>query len=110
MSRDNNSLGKFELSGIPPAPRGTPQIGVTFDVDANGILNVCAEDIVNKNSKSITITNDRARSRDDVERMVKEANVSLSYLFFFSSLFFFVFLFLAFLSFTLVCQDTNDQM
>merc|ERR1712107_398441 len=74
MTKDNNSLGKFELSGIPPAPRGVPQIEVTFDIDANGILNVSAEDKSTSKKNSITITNDKGRlSKDDVERMVAEA-------------------------------------
>ncbi|XP_014480224.1 PREDICTED: heat shock 70 kDa protein cognate 4-like [Dinoponera quadriceps] len=74
MTKDNNLLGKFELFGIPPAPRGLPQIEVTFDVDANGILNVSAvEKSTNKENK-ITITNDKGRlSREDIERMVNEA-------------------------------------
>jgi len=74
MTRDNNLLGKFELSGIPPAPRGVPQIEVTFDIDANGILNVSAEDKTTGNKNKITITNDKGRlSKDQIERMVKEA-------------------------------------
>jgi len=74
MTRDNNILGKFELSGIPPAPRGVPQIEVTFDIDANGILNVSAEDKSSGNKNKITITNDKGRlSKEDIERMVKEA-------------------------------------
>jgi len=74
MTRDNNLLGKFELSGIPPAPRGTPQIEVTFDIDANGILNVTAEDKSTKKRNQITITNDKGRlSKDDIDRMVSEA-------------------------------------
>ena len=74
MTKDNNLLGKFELSGIPPAPRGTPQIEVTFDIDANGILNVTAEDKSTKKKNQITITNDKGRlSKDDIERMVAEA-------------------------------------
>lgn len=74
MTKDNNLLGKFELSGIPPAPRGVPQIEVTFDIDANGILNVTAlEKTTNKENK-ITITNDKGRlSKEDIERMVNEA-------------------------------------
>jgi len=59
MTRDNNLLGKFELSGIPPAPRGVPQIEVTFDVDANGILNVMAVDKSTGHENKITITNDK---------------------------------------------------
>jgi len=74
MTRDNNLLGKFELSGIPPAPRGVPQIEVTFDIDANGILNVSAEDKTTGNRNKITITNDKGRlSKDQIEKMVKEA-------------------------------------
>ena len=74
MTKDNNLLGKFELSGIPPAPRGVPQIEVTFDIDANGILNVSAvEKSTNKENK-ITITNDKGRlSKDEIEKMVKDA-------------------------------------
>lgn len=67
-------LGKFDLTGIPPAPRGTPQIEVTFQVDANGILNVMAEDKASGKSEKITITNDKGRlSQEEIERMVKEA-------------------------------------
>ncbi|EDQ91954.1 uncharacterized protein MONBRDRAFT_31085 [Monosiga brevicollis MX1] len=74
MTKDNNMLGKFELSGIPPAPRGVPQIEVTFDIDANGILNVSAADKSTGKSNKITITNDKGRlSADDIERMVAEA-------------------------------------
>ena len=61
MTRDNNLLGKFELTGIPPAPRGVPQIEVTFDIDANGILNVSAEDKSTGTKNKITITNDKGR-------------------------------------------------
>jgi len=74
LTKDNNLLGKFELSGIPPAPRGVPQIDVTFDVDANGILNVHASDKSSGKSNKITITNDKGRlSQKDIERMVSEA-------------------------------------
>jgi len=73
-TKDNHLLGKFELSGIPPAPRGVPQINVAFDIDANGILNVSAEDKAGGNKNKITITNDKGRlSKEDVERMVEEA-------------------------------------
>jgi heat shock protein 1/8 len=73
-TRDNNLLGKFELSGIPPAPRGVPQIEVTFDIDANGILNVSAEDKSTGVKQKITITNDKGRlSKEDIERMVNDA-------------------------------------
>ncbi|KAG2445402.1 hypothetical protein HXX76_000024 [Chlamydomonas incerta] len=73
-TKDNNLLGKFELTGIPPAPRGVPQINVIFDIDANGILNVSAEDKTTGNKNKITITNDKGRlSKDEIERMVQEA-------------------------------------
>lgn len=73
-TKDNNLLGKFELSGIPPAPRGVPQINVTFDIDANGILNVSAEDKTAGVKNKITITNDKGRlSKDEIERLVQEA-------------------------------------
>jgi L1 cell adhesion molecule like protein len=74
FTRDCNNLGKFQLDGIPPMPRGVPQIEVTFDVDANGILNVSAAEKSTGKSNKITITNDKARlSKEDVERMVEEA-------------------------------------
>jgi len=74
MTKDNNLLGKFELSGIPPAPRGVPQIDVTFDIDANGILNVNAKDKNTGKDEKITIKNDKGRlSQEEVERMVSEA-------------------------------------
>ncbi|KAI8590145.1 70-kilodalton heat shock protein [Geranomyces variabilis] len=73
-TKDNNLLGKFELTGIPPAPRGVPQIEVTFDVDANGILNVNAVDKTTGRSNKITITNDKGRlSKEEIERMVSDA-------------------------------------
>jgi L1 cell adhesion molecule like protein len=74
MTKDNNLLGKFELSGIPPAPRGVPQIEVTFDLDANGILNVTAVDKSTGRENKITITNDKGRlSKDEIEKMVRDA-------------------------------------
>ncbi|XP_055329416.1 heat shock cognate 71 kDa protein [Paramacrobiotus metropolitanus] len=74
MTKDNNLLGKFELTGIPPAPRGVPQIEVTFDVDANGILNVSAVDKSTGKENKITITNDKGRlTKEQIERMVNEA-------------------------------------
>ena len=72
--KDNNLLGKFELSGIPPAPLGVPQIEVTFDIDANGILNVSAVDKSTGKENTITITYDKGRlSKEDVERIAAEA-------------------------------------
>ncbi|CAI4559230.1 BFH_collapsed_G0029690.mRNA.1.CDS.1 [Saccharomyces cerevisiae] len=74
MSKDNNLLGKFELTGIPPAPRGVPQIEVTFALDANGILKVSATDKGTGKSESITITNDKGRlTQEEIDRMVEEA-------------------------------------
>ena len=74
MTKDNNLLGKFELKNIPPAPRGVPQIEVTFEVDANGIINISAADKGTGKSESITITNEKGRlSQEDIDRMVKEA-------------------------------------
>jgi len=74
MTKDNNHLGKFELTKIPAAPRGQPQIDVTFEIDANGILRVSAVDKGTGNSNSITITNDKGRlSPEDIERMVADA-------------------------------------
>ncbi|CUS09593.1 unnamed protein product [Tuber aestivum] len=74
MTKDNNLLGKFELTGIPPAPRGVPQIEVSFELDANGILKVSAADKGTGKSESITITNERGRlSQDEIDRMVSEA-------------------------------------
>eukprot|EP00253_Pinus_taeda_P018046 PITA_18046 len=73
-TRDNNLLGKFELSGIPPAPRGVPQITVCFDIDANGILNVSAEDKTTGHKNKITITNDKGRlSKEEIEKMVRDS-------------------------------------
>ncbi|KAJ6095682.1 Heat shock protein 70 family [Penicillium sp. IBT 16267x] len=74
MTKDNNMLGKFELTNIPPAPRGVPQIEVAFDLDANGILKVSASDKGTGKAESITITNDKGRlSQEEIERMVAEA-------------------------------------
>lgn len=73
-AKDNHLLGTFELSGIPPAPRGVPQINVCFDIDANGILNVTAEDKASGKSEKIVITNDKGRlSKEEIERMVQDA-------------------------------------
>merc|ERR1719298_237129 len=74
MTKDNHLLGKLELNGIPPAPRGVPQIEVTFEIDANGILNVGAQDKGTGKKEKITITNDKGRlSQEEIERMVEEA-------------------------------------
>ena len=77
MTKDNHLLGKFELTGIPPAPRGQPQIEVTFEIDADGILHVGAEDKGTGKHEKITITNDKGRlSQEDIERMIREAEES----------------------------------
>ncbi|KAL1130846.1 hypothetical protein AAG570_012087 [Ranatra chinensis] len=74
MTKDNNLLGTFELTGFPPAPRGVPQVEVTFDIDANGILSVSAQERSTGRSNSITITNDKGRlSKADIDRMVRDA-------------------------------------
>jgi len=74
MTKDNHLLGKFELGGIPPAPRGQPQIEVTFEIDSNGILNVGAEDKGTGKAEKITITNDKGRlTQEEIDRMVREA-------------------------------------
>ncbi|MCI45898.1 heat-shock protein, partial [Trifolium medium] len=74
MTKDNNLLGTFKLSGIPAAPRGVPQINVRFEIDANGILDVSAEDMSTGQKNKITITNDKGRlSKEEIEKMVQEA-------------------------------------
>ena len=74
MTKDNHLLGKFNLDGIPPAPRGVPQIEVTFDIDANGIMNVTAQDKSTGKQNQITITNEKGRlSDEEVERLIKDA-------------------------------------
>merc|ERR1712121_418884 len=74
MTKDNHNLGKFDLTGIPPAPRGVPQIEVTFDIDANGILNVSAADKSTGKQNKVTITNDKGRlSKEEIEKMVNDA-------------------------------------
>jgi len=73
MARDNRTLGKFHLVGIPPAPRGIPQVEVTFDIDANGIVNVSAKDLGTGKEQKITITSTSGLSKDDITKMVKEA-------------------------------------
>ncbi|MQI27626.1 hypothetical protein EI009_25280, partial [Escherichia coli] len=75
MTKDNHQLGKFDLTGLPPAPRGVPQIEVTFEIDVNGILHVTAEDKGTGNKNKITITNDQNRlSPEDIERMINDQN------------------------------------
>jgi molecular chaperone DnaK len=73
MARDNRTLGKFHLVGIPPAPRGIPQVEVTFDIDANGILNVSAKDRATGKEQAITITASSGLTKDDIDKMVREA-------------------------------------
>jgi molecular chaperone DnaK len=73
MARDNRTLGRFQLVGLPPAPRGVPQIEVAFDIDANGIVNVSAKDMATGKEQKITISGSSGLSKDDVSRLVKEA-------------------------------------
>merc|ERR1711931_514479 len=76
MTKDNHQLGKFDLTGIPPAPRGVPQIEVTFEIDANGVLQVSAEDKGTATKEKITITNDQNRlTPEDIEQMIKDAEM-----------------------------------
>jgi molecular chaperone DnaK len=76
MARDNRMLGVFQLVGIPPAPRGIPQIEVTFDIDANGILNVTAKDRATNNEQKITITSSSGLSKDEVDKMARDAEAN----------------------------------
>ena len=73
MAAYNKTLGKFQLVGIPPAPRGVPQIEVTFDIDANGIVHVSAKDTASGSTQSMTITGGSTLSKDDIDRMVRDA-------------------------------------
>src|SRR4030095_4811576 len=73
LARDNRTLGKFHLVGLPPAPRGVPQSEVTFDIDANGIVNVSAKDLGTGKEQKITITASSGLSKTEVDRMMKEA-------------------------------------
>ena len=74
MTKDNNKLGSFNLDGIPPAPRGVPQIEVTFEIDENGIMNVSAVDKQTSKNAKITITNNKGRlSKEEIEKLVKDA-------------------------------------
>ena len=73
MARDNRTLGRFQLVGLPPAPRGVPQIEVAFDIDANGIVNVTAKDVATGKEQKITISGSSGLSKDEVDRMVKDA-------------------------------------
>merc|ERR1711965_433775 len=80
MTKDNHLLGKFELGGIPPAPRGQPQIEVTFEIDSNGILNVGAQDLGTGKSEKTTITNDKGRlTEDQIEHMIRNAEMFADY-------------------------------
>jgi molecular chaperone DnaK len=78
MAGDNKTIGRFELVGIPPAPRGVPQIEVTFDIDANGILNVSAKDLGTGKEQSIRITASSGLSEEEIDKMVKEAEAHAS--------------------------------
>jgi molecular chaperone DnaK len=73
MSKDNRTLGKFHLVGIPPAPRGIPQVEVTFDIDANGIVNVSAKDLGTNKEQKITITASSGLAKDEIEKMTRDA-------------------------------------
>ena len=75
LARFNKQLGTFELTGLPPAPRGVPQIEVTFDIDANGIVNVSAKDLASGKNQSMTISGGSSLAKEDIDRMVKEAEI-----------------------------------
>ena len=76
MAADNKTLGRFQLTNIPPAPRGVPQIEVKFDIDANGIVHVTAKDLGTNKEQSITITSNTSLSDEEIDRMVKEAEAN----------------------------------
>lgn len=76
MAADNKTLGRFELSGIPAAPRGVPKIEVAFDIDANGIVNVSAKDLGTGKEQKITITSSGTLEKDEIDRLVKEAEAN----------------------------------
>src|SRR5205085_222807 len=76
IAAHNKKLGMFELTGLPPAPRGVPQIEVTFDIDANGIVHVLAKDLGTNKEQSMTITGGSALPKDDIERMAQDANAN----------------------------------
>ena len=76
MAKDNRSLGKFHLDGIPPAPRGLPQVEVAFDIDANGIINVHAKDKGTNKEQKITITDSTGLKDEEIEKMVKDAEAN----------------------------------
>ena len=78
MASENKTLGRFILDGIPPAPRGVPQVEVTFDIDANGILNVSAKDKATNREQKITIQASSGLSKDEIDRMVKDAELHAS--------------------------------
>jgi len=78
MARDNRTLGRFQLVGLPPAPRGMPQVEVGFDIDANGIVNVTARDVATGKEQKMTISGSSGLTRDDVDRMVKDAEAHAS--------------------------------
>src|SRR4051812_22433768 len=73
MARDNRTLGRFQLVGLPPAPRGVPQVEVSFDIDANGIVSVAAKDVATGKEQKITISASSGLNKDEVDRMVKDA-------------------------------------
>src|SRR5207342_495214 len=73
LARDNRTLGKFHLVGLPSAPRGVPQVEVAFDIDANGIVNVSAKDMATGKEQAMTITGGTALSKEDIDRMVQDA-------------------------------------